>query len=329
MLFSDHAPHLKPQARADAKGIMFTLRPGEEYVRLGVVSMSVADWATVPDNPIQRDTAARAPRAHHLEVFEPAHSEVSMAVLPDGTRYKLDGHTRVFKWVNGQTRNPPLYVDVRVYGCRSIHVVKMLYGRFDSKPSGKTSRELAEGALRSAQLEFETPMLRQGKFTAPLKGLYSEVFTYDLQRWTDPLAMDEAVSLFCLELARFDSIKPQPLRFVSGISQAALATILSDGEDALPFWLAYNANEGSKVNGRIDPIQALAEALQAESKRRSRDFQDNMYRKGIAAYQAWRERRDFAAGQGGGLRGVSSETAREYCREAYRRREAIRAARRK
>ncbi len=192
----------------------FALNHGEEYRQIGVITMSTTDWIAVPDNPIQRNTQERAKRANHLVVFEPVHAEVSMAMLPDGSRFKIDGHTRAHKWASGDVKNAPRQVEVKVYG------------------------------------------------------------------------------------------------------------FLHDGAEAVPFWQSYSNNEGRKSRTHMDAVQGLSDATLSETQKRSRDAHANLFRKGLRAYVAWRKEELFAVGKGQGIRGVAPESAREFCRSAYRRRQS-------
>lgn len=299
----------------------FTLQEGEDYRQIAVIPMSVADWLAVPDNPIQRNTEERAARAVHLKTFEPVHAEVSMAVLPDGSRFKIDGHTRAYKWASGEVENAPLHVDVKVYGCRNLAAVTKLYGRFDSKLAAETTRDQIEGAVRRAGISFTSAMLKGGKFANAVKRLHGEIFVYDPQRWSDPNAMADAIWMFREELLLLDSVHPSPARFTTGVVQAALATFMAHGEEALPFWQAYAANAGQKSRTQMDAIQALWEALQVESRKRSMDAHANLYRKGIMTFINWRRGNLYSVGKGQSVKGINPDAAREFSRNAYRRRQ--------
>ena len=96
-----------------------------------MTTMTAAEWAAVADNPRQRDTVSRASKAKHLDVLEPTHTIVSIAELPDGKRFKLDGHTRAYKWQADPKLAPPFPLDVRVYVVADLAEVKRLYMHFE------------------------------------------------------------------------------------------------------------------------------------------------------------------------------------------------------
>jgi hypothetical protein len=322
-MYSSELDTARPLAGLVTKDIKsFALNHGEEYRQIGVITMSTTDWIAVPDNPIQRNTEERAKRANHLVVFEPVHAEVSMAMLPDGSRFKIDGHTRAHKWASGDVKNAPRQVEVKVYGCRDIRTVMRLYGRWDSKLAVETTRDQIDGAVRRAEIQFASPMLKGSKFSNALKSLYGEIFGHDKQLWSDPGAMAEAIGLFREELVLLDSVHPTPGRFPAGVVQAALATFLHDGAEAVPFWQSYSNNEGRKSRTHMDAVQGLSDATLSETQKRSRDAHANLFRKGLRAYVAWRKEELFAVGKGQGIRGVAPESAREFCRSAYRRRQS-------
>src|SRR4029077_6653573 len=80
------------------------LRPGKDAPQN--IEMSVADWIQVAPNPRQRDTEKHARKAKHLMTPQPTHRRVSMAMTPDGRKWKLDGHTRALLWSRNQVERP-------------------------------------------------------------------------------------------------------------------------------------------------------------------------------------------------------------------------------
>ena len=82
------------------------------------ITMKIEEWIHVPDNPVQRNTEEHARRARHLFNPSPTHAVAAMAELPDGQRFKLDGHTRAYLWARGDVAPPPvMYIDL--YECET------------------------------------------------------------------------------------------------------------------------------------------------------------------------------------------------------------------
>lgn len=234
----------------------FVTRSAIEYA--GTVEMSPAAWAIVLDNPRQRDTEARARRATHLLTPHPSHCKVNMAELPDGRRYKLDGHTRSLLWKQGQVRAPDvLYVDV--WNCRSLEEAKNLYSTFDSKMAVETTSDQIYGAKKEADIEFESAHLKNGRFASGMA--FAHLFLHG-QGETRRINTYDLVRQWKAELKLLDRCLPTPRRFHTGITAAALLTFRRYGEDALDFWSRFAAGGGVKSNGVVDPVQALEERME-------------------------------------------------------------------
>lgn len=223
----------------------------------GIWTMTPVQWADVPDNPRQRNTEWRAARAAHLKLPHPTHAKLNMARLPNGALYKLDGHTRSFLWQTGKLSAPAtLHVDV--WDCSDLDAVRNLYGTFDSKAAVETTIDLIHGGMRDLDLNFQSDLLRSHRFVAGMRLAHSLVFgdasasvatPYDLLKEWRP------------ELNQLDVCDPTRRRFNSGVAAAALLTIRRYGIDACKFWNAYAHGGGTKLDGQMDPVQALEERM--------------------------------------------------------------------
>lgn len=285
--------------------------------------MSVTEWIGVPDNPMQRPTEERASRARHLDKFTPKHALVEMALLPDGSRFKIDGHTRAYRWSLGDVVDAPEQVLVHVWGCRDLDAVKALYNQTDSQVSVETTQDRIGGAERAAGIVLTSSLLKTHKYANAIRFLYSTIFGEPRGGYKTASAMATVIEAFKRELMLLDSVNPTKARFVTGTVEGALATFIADGPAALPFWEAYANNQGRRNTQSMDGVQALSEAFASETKRKGRDCDDHLFRKSISAYQAWRRNQTYSVNRGSSLKGLSSEAAREFCREAYRNRSMI------
>lgn len=282
----------------------------------GRIVMTPKQWYAVPVNPVQRDTEARAKRAVHLHRYSPAHSRVEMAVLRDGSRFKLDGHTRAHLWESGQVVPPP-EIMVDVYACDDLAAVEELYGHFDNKLAVDTAGDLLAGAARRASLEFKSPFMRSHFYGHAVKTLYAATFKVWNRPHTEQAFVLEAVSAYKPELSLLDGLHPTKLRFPGSVVMGTLATFRRRGASVLPFWEAYSRDEGVRNGKRCDAVQALTEALNAARRQKRlgiRGVSDPLFARCVAACEGWRRHETYTTGVGGGVRGMSEERLRSYIR---------------
>lgn len=217
------------------------------------ITMTVPEWLDVPENPIQRNDELRV-NMRHLRKLHLAHRCVSMAALPDGSIYKLDGHTRARKWAEGTLAEPD-YLQVAVFSVRTIAEVEDLYRTFDARTAIKTSADEVCGGIRRADLSFETPWLQAGKFAAML------ALAHDLYGVEKKAPHERRVNLWAEELKLFDSISPKKGRFIIGVGAAALCALRKHGDSAIDFFDRYNRDIGMKTEDRRDSAQMLSDYI--------------------------------------------------------------------
>jgi hypothetical protein len=304
------APDVQAKAEANV-GYRFTMR----------VEMTPVQWAKVQDNPRQRDTLAHAKRAKHLRIYDPAHQFVSMAQLPDGTLYKLDGHTRSLLWSTGEVAGPKtLCVDV--FTCDDVQAVQNLYSKIDSQSAVETGADKIAGAAKQHGLVFTSPLLRAGRYGTAVKRLYM-LTAKDWTPWSDPRFIYDAVGFYVPELRRLDALTPQKSSFTVGVIMAALATFKRRGAEATKFWEAYAADQGVRNATTMDGVQALREAVVDVKLRAAGKGMDGgnaqqvaLLGKGILAFEMYRSGRPYKAGKGGGVRNMDDPTLKEYLRRS-------------
>lgn len=279
----------------------------------GRIEMSADEWAAVNDNPIQRNTEAHARRAKHLLNPSPFHRFVDMAVLPDGRRFKIDGHTRSFLW---QRRLIPLpeTVVVDCWNVPDVTTVELLYGHRDNPAAAETATEQLTGAIRLYGLEFQTSFLRAGQFGSGLKRAYFHVVGGgpSIQQWRELPLTFAAIEMFKQELLWLDNLNPPQRRFPSGIITGFLVTMRRAGEAGIEFWELFAQDKGSKLDGRMDAVQALTEEMLGQNPNKShlKQTQDTYYVRSISAFLGWRDNASYARG----LRNMKPETARQFAR---------------
>ncbi|NEU14633.1 hypothetical protein G3T14_21350 [Methylobacterium sp. BTF04] len=290
------------------------------YRHVGRIEMSITEWSSVADNPRQRDTELHARKAKHLKEYDPIHRFVSMAVLPDGRRIKLDGHTRVFLWSRGEALGPQT-VFVEVYSCRDAASAEALYSKFDSQAAVETGADKVAGAARRHGLEFKTGMLRAGRYGSAVKRLYAYSTKTWNASWQDHDFVYDAVGHYAKELRLLDLTEPSPSQFPSGIVMAALATMKRRGEAALPFWKEYAVGGGTKVGSTMDGVQALIDAVvKAKQAARGKGSDGGagqqlaLLGKGILTFEAKRASQPYKVGKHGGVRSMDEDVLLQYLR---------------
>lgn len=223
----------------------------------GVIKMSPKEWAGVPDNPRQRDTAAHAKRAAHLKVPHPTHAFVNMALLPDGRRFKLDGHTRSYLWEAGDLAAPDV-LSVQTWLCASLDEVKQLYSTFDSTDAVETGKDKLHGGLRELGLTFQSDVLTKGRYLNALSIAYELLFGQQMARSRGTY---DLLAYWAPELKLFDACNGEAKRFHAGTIAAALLTLRRYGTAANEFWTTYARNRGMKIGDEMDGVQALDERI--------------------------------------------------------------------
>lgn len=275
------------------------------------VYLSPAEWAEIEPNPRQRDTARHAAKADHLRNPHPIHSIVNMAVLPDGRRFKLDGHTRGFLWEKGDVPAPAVLI-VETWECENIDQVKQLYGYFDNSDAVETSTDRMFGAYREHGFEFKSPLLSSRKIATGARFAYQFLFgsrpavdatEYDLLRYWKP------------ELYLLDGCMPNWKVFPTPITAASLLTFRRYGNDAFDFWDRYAKDKGNKINGEKDAVQALHDrinSLRGHRKLTNTGNIQSVIAVALSAYNA--DRKGYA--YSGGIKPLGKEALSDFAASA-------------
>jgi hypothetical protein len=220
----------------------------------GIVQMTPAQWAAVPEHPRQRNTAARSRLAKHLMALHPTHAKVDMVMMPDGRRFKVNGHTRSYLWQNGAVLPPPT-LDVQCWIAETYSAVLDLYVTFDSKEAVESPMDRMYGAVREQGFEFQSDLLKSNRFATSMLRAHEFLFgqskgtTYAMVEYWKP------------ELRLLDRCGPDRKRYLAGVGGAALCTLRRYGPEAIEFWTKYSENAGLKLTGEMDPVQALDERI--------------------------------------------------------------------
>jgi hypothetical protein len=239
--------------------LMNFVDPSEQSPLVHLTYMTPEEWALVPDNLRQRNTAEHAEYAkrHHLKDYDPVHSTVIMAELPDGSRFKIDAHTRSFLWQSGELRAPPL-LSVLVYRVRNVEDTIDLYDKIDNNKAAKGSRDEVYSTLAQDGVILVSPYMRSCNIIRAIKDAYSITLGH-------PAMLSASVTNITRhwkdQLVTADGMNLNSKRFTASLFAAVLITLRKEPEKAKEFWELYNEDKGNKSGGRSDPIQALWERV--------------------------------------------------------------------
>lgn len=252
---------------------------------MATIEMSVSDWANVPENPRQRNTAKRALKAAkgHLRRYSKSHQFVSAATKDGEILCKLDGHTRSFLWQSGQLETPPSgKVTVLLYEVSSVKEAKELYDEMDSARATKAPSDVVYGACRENKMTLTSGLLRSCQFITQLKVADSGTRFSD-----DPYILVRRWKRWLLEL---DDIG------LSSSYTVLIATMLvsfrKDGaENAATFWKMLDNDEGTKDSRGPDGVQALSHHMalrRAQGRTAGYGNLIDMLRRSWWCYSEWR-----------------------------------------
>jgi hypothetical protein len=217
------------------------------------VKMKIDDWAEIADNPNQRDTVTHAKKAlrMHLSEFSETHAKVAAAELPDGTRYKLDGHTRSYLWATGDLVAPKiLYCDL--YQVSSMKNVINLYNCFDNQFAAETATDRLASAFNLHGVDHRSRIFKAGGTTTALKTIYA-LRTHGLSK----INIADPVKIFKKAINIIDSANFAHFQFPATVLAATIMSVHRDGADALNFWKDYDIDAGKKTPKKFDAVYCL------------------------------------------------------------------------
>ena len=209
-------------------------------MRISQTKMTVTEWIFIEDCPIQRNTDIHASKARnkHLKKSSITHQKVSMALLPGGKTFKLDGHTRAFLWKEKSLTPCFDHVLVDVYHVNSIDEVKDLYKHFDNPSATETSIDRLHGAFRLYDFHPKSSLVSKGGMnTAIYACLNMERVPQDI--YTNVAPFIEPIKFIDKEMFTTSL-------FPAGIIAGMLATTYRFKDENFDFWRLYFNEMGTK-----------------------------------------------------------------------------------
>jgi hypothetical protein len=131
---------------------------------MNTITMTVEEWAKIPDNPRQRDTIAHAAKAmkKHLGSYSPAQRFVSASVVGGRVVCKLDGHTRSHLWTSGKLERPKdNTVIVQLIEAASIEEAAEHYTHYDNQYAAENANDRLCGATKENSLVLQSPLFKK------------------------------------------------------------------------------------------------------------------------------------------------------------------------
>jgi hypothetical protein len=259
---------------------------------LYMTTMTPAEWAEVPNNPRQRDTEKRAMQAKHLYRLEAAHLLVHMAEWPGG-RCKLEGHTRAKVW-SDRPEIAPEQLDVRVYVVADIEEAKRLYGHFNSKEEGETATDRVFGAMRECDIEPQSTLIRQARFSNAVRSAYGYVCGMSVNSSgthssAKHSSVYEAVEEFRAEILALDLLDLSKHKAYGPVLCCYFMGYRKHGSQVNEFFARYASDAGVKDGKHKDCVQLFAEAMDAFRLVGSAGFEpfNEACRIGLACIDRW------------------------------------------
>ncbi|RLB94684.1 MAG: hypothetical protein DRH26_00585 [Deltaproteobacteria bacterium] len=188
--------------------------------------MTVEKWIEVPDNPIQRNTIARAGKANrkHLRTGIEPHQVVSVAQFGKKL-FKLDGHTRALLWKEKKLIPVSNILTVMYYDVKSMNEVKFLYKCFDNSMATETSMDRQYGAYKQVgflprnEIVIKAPLFTMAKI---MGGEHPSIY--------------KVIDEFNKEIRLLDKKVYNKRDFPAGLFTAMMITLKKYGKTAFKFW---------------------------------------------------------------------------------------------
>ena len=285
------APGLSPAGPSNKYQIVCDM--GECFI----ATMSAETWIGLPDHPRQRDTERQARRPHWAYAKRsrgPILEALRHVVAADwqGQLWKVDGHARALLWARGELPVPD-EVKVTVHRVTSYQELLELYSVFDTQSAAESLADKVAGAFRQAGIKdaLTSKRIKHGFLVSAFNiALRGKGRAEQDKRHTKEIDVYRAVEVFKDELLLLDSVDPQPEVFQTGVVAAALIALSLDPAD-LAFFERLSERRGNKLDGKMDPVEAVLSYLNTIKGARSsfiNSVQAELCGRTLNALQAWK-----------------------------------------
>jgi hypothetical protein len=205
--------------------------------------MTVDEFLVIPPYPRQTRTQDHAPgllRTIQRDGFKATGR--SVAIIKIGRKvYVANGHTRQFLWIQNSIPRPPVLL-VTVYEVTTVEEADDIFAKYDNSESARTIPHKIAGALVRHGIPATSPYLTRGNYGGVLKGLFEAEQGRGRVAKLYEKEIDGVVGRWKIPLLQLDPLWRMDARAIkSGVTLAALLTLMRHGAKALDFWKAYAA----------------------------------------------------------------------------------------
>lgn len=264
--------------------------------------MSVDDWDSQFKNcPKQRDTEFHLASAIGMHLSESADVQASVAgaILKNGAKYKVDGHTRTLAWQTDVLERPKK-VRVDLYECTDMDDLFSLYDSFDSTHSVKGPSSEVQSVYTLCKLHPKSRVFRSGA-GMHLTLRLAEGMAAGMSTGQAPSLFDlyQSVLEFKKAIKWVDSVNFRPVDLPIGYRAAALLIAHRDGEKCLDFLREVRNKNGYTYGIERDPIATVfSYPKSARAARVKRDEKGPVVRRMLASvmlnsYKNWLDDPEF------------------------------------
>lgn len=231
-----------------------------------IVWMTPAEWAKIPANPFQKENRAKRTNVEHLRHFVEEHATVRMGIYPDGSKCKIEGHTRSDIW-----QNRPWLVDfiparlrVECYPVEDDKHAAERFRRVDNRKTSKNAADDVHGSFRLHGIPTESSFFKSASniktslqyayavvvdSTAPENGKKIEV---------SKSTIDDHVTMFRDALIALDEVNVTRTKLLAPFITAFLLAYTKHGDSIISFFKRVNAGTyGCKTGNKMCPIAAI------------------------------------------------------------------------
>lgn len=238
-----------------------------------VAEMSIDEWLAVPGHSTHRPGSGQAIRSQ-WEFVRKAQSSKAVEDFRqvvvgeyDGHLVKITGHERTRLWEQGSVPMPRS-VFVQLYRVTTRDELNRLYETFNA-PVSEAQYDKVAIAIEAHGLQLKSKRLRYGYILNALNiALRGDPRAHQDKKVLPPIDVFQAIGVFREELLLLDSVDPKPNVFYNGVVAAALIA-LSLNPGNLEFFGKLSAREGSKVDGRMDPVESILDLVAGIKSKRS------------------------------------------------------------
>ena len=224
------------------------------------VKMTFGEFNAIPTNPGNRDHQSRPLKK--FGNFKAPHLKVSACVLPCGTMFKADGHTRFHAANSGVAAHlKSMIFSVDIYSVHNVEEAIALCDLYDNTEATKNGKDKVQSGLRISEIEAKSYMVKK-VMTSGLDLAYKTIAS--IEGLPRNISKQSSVSFFKDAILLVDDMHLNHKRFPIGIVAATLLAFYKHGENAKPFFAAYSDTQGLAVGTKRDGVRMMHDFISAE-----------------------------------------------------------------